>query len=81
MTLKEALNTAIEMSDGYCIVQDGISSAEVFIVSLESNGYCIAPMEATEEMRAAGFGRKDRSGNTFLSVYRAMIAARPKLGE
>jgi hypothetical protein len=46
-TLKEALIEALIAQDKLIV---GESRSEAFMASLESNGYCIVPMEATEGM-------------------------------
>jgi hypothetical protein len=86
-TLKEALDLASAYGDE-------TSSWEDFIASLESNGYCIVPMEATEEMAKASCEldctRQEcaRSGrcraypeqlNAKREHWNDMLAARPKI--
>lgn len=63
-TLKEALANA------------GITPEQV--ASIESNGYCIAPMEATAKI-AKAMKRCEDGSRTVAEGYREIVAARPKI--
>lgn len=69
-TLKEAITHAGNEAD---LVVEQVW-AETFLASLESNGYCIVPMEATEEMLvdAANALTKHFADNKNIGDWRAV---------
>jgi hypothetical protein len=76
-TLKEAIEDAAFHADN----RGPIGWAQCFSAELERLGYCIAPMEATEEMLDRAWkSRKSGKVQTLLErTYLAFLAARPKI--
>lgn len=81
-TLKEAITHAGNEAD---LVVEQVW-AETFLASLESNGYCIAPLKATGEMNQAGMKAIADALEEGLmlcpdGVFNIMLTVRPKIGD
>lgn len=74
MTLKDAIEISYGKSMRHTIRKSAIRE---LVASLESNGYCIVPMEATEEMNKAAY---DVTGD-WNQTWPAFLSKRPKLDD
>lgn len=79
-SIETLYNQALEKAENYLSQNRADSSAkfliQIFLTSLLDSGYCVAPLQPTDEMADEG----DPAVNDYCrSIYRKMIVRRPRL--